>query len=66
MNLSIVTTAMLVNTRLLARTGPRPLIPTGMVLDVISMLLLTGIGVDSGYAQPRAAVADPARASASA
>ena len=32
MNLGIVTTAIIVNTRLLARTGPRPLIPTGMVL----------------------------------
>jgi EmrB/QacA subfamily drug resistance transporter len=50
LNLSIVTTAMIVNTRLLARTGPRPLIPTGMVLNVISMLLLTGVAVDSSYA----------------
>jgi predicted MFS family arabinose efflux permease len=50
LNLSIVTTAMIVNTRLLARTGPRPLIPTGMVLNVISMLLLTRVAVDSGYA----------------
>ncbi|HEX5909851.1 MAG TPA: MFS transporter [Thermoleophilaceae bacterium] len=50
MNLGIVTTAMVVNTRLLARTGPRPLIPTGMVLASVAMLLLTRTGVDSAYA----------------
>lgn len=50
MNFAIVLTATLVNTKLLARTGPRPLIPTGMVLAALAMVLLTGIGVDTGYA----------------
>jgi EmrB/QacA subfamily drug resistance transporter len=50
MNFSIVITATLVNTKVLARTGPRPLIPTGMVLAGLGMLLLTGIGVDTSYA----------------
>ncbi len=49
LNVSIVFTAVLVNTRLLARTGPRPLIPTGMLLNVVSLLLLTRITVDSSY-----------------
>jgi EmrB/QacA subfamily drug resistance transporter len=50
MNISIVITAALVNTRILARTGPRPLVPTGMVIAALGMVLLTGIGVDTGYA----------------
>jgi MFS family permease len=50
MNVAIVITATLVNTRILARTGPRPLIPTGMVIAAAGMALLTGIGVDTGYA----------------
>jgi EmrB/QacA subfamily drug resistance transporter len=50
MNLAIIVTATLVNTKVLARTGPRPLIPTGMVLAGIGMVLLTGIGVDTAYA----------------
>jgi MFS family permease len=50
MNLSIIFTATLVNTKVLARTGPRPLIPTGMVLAAAGMALMTGIGVDTSYA----------------
>jgi EmrB/QacA subfamily drug resistance transporter len=50
MNIAIIITATLVNTRILARTGPRPLIPTGMVIAAGGMALLTGIGVDTGYA----------------
>ena len=50
MNISIIMTATLVNTRVLARTGPRPLVPTGMLLAGLGMVLLTGIGVDTGYA----------------
>ncbi|HYF28484.1 MAG TPA: MFS transporter [Baekduia sp.] len=50
LNLSIITTAMIVNTRVLHRTGPRPLVPTGMLLAMAGMLLLTGIGVDTSYA----------------
>jgi EmrB/QacA subfamily drug resistance transporter len=49
MTFAIVITAAVVNTRLLARTGPRPLIPTGMVLAALGMVLLTGIGVDTAY-----------------
>jgi EmrB/QacA subfamily drug resistance transporter len=49
MNFAIIFTATLVNTKVLARTGPRPLIPTGMVLSALAMVLLTGIGVDTGY-----------------
>jgi EmrB/QacA subfamily drug resistance transporter len=50
MNFSIIITATLVNTKILARTGPRPLVPTGMLLASLGMVLLTRIGVDSGYA----------------
>jgi EmrB/QacA subfamily drug resistance transporter len=50
MNVSIIITATLVNTRILARTGPRPLVPTGMVLAALGMVLLTGLAVDTGYA----------------
>jgi EmrB/QacA subfamily drug resistance transporter len=50
MNVSIIITATLVNTRVLARTGPRPLVPTGMVLAAAGMALLTRIGVDTAYA----------------
>jgi predicted MFS family arabinose efflux permease len=47
---AIVTTATLVSTRVLPRTGPRPLIPTGMLLAGISMMLLTRVGVGTSYA----------------
>ena len=50
MNVAIIFTATLVNTRVLARTGPRPLIPLGMLLASLGMALLTRIGVDSAYA----------------
>jgi EmrB/QacA subfamily drug resistance transporter len=50
MNISIIVTATLVNTRVLARTGPRPLVPTGMVFAAAGMALLTRIGVDTAYA----------------
>ena len=53
MTFAIVTTAALVNTKLLVRTGPRPLIPTGMVLAALGMALLTGIGVDTSYVSHR-------------
>jgi EmrB/QacA subfamily drug resistance transporter len=49
MNLSIVTTSIVVNTRILGRTGPRPLIPTGMLLGAIGVAGLTRIGVDTAY-----------------
>jgi EmrB/QacA subfamily drug resistance transporter len=50
MNFAIIITATLVNTRILMRTGPRPLVPTGMLLASLGMVLLTRIGVDTGYA----------------
>jgi len=50
MNVAIIFTATLVNTRILARTGPRPLVPTGMLLAALGMALLTRIGVDTAYA----------------
>ena len=50
MNFAIIITATLVNTRILMRTGPRPLVPTGMLLASLGMALLTRIGVDTGYA----------------
>jgi len=50
MTFCIVVTATLVNTKVLVRTGPRPLIPSGMVLAAVAMVLLTRIGVDSSYA----------------
>ena len=47
---AVVTSATLMSTRVLPRTGPRPLVPTGMVLAAISMLALTRVGVHTGYA----------------
>ncbi len=47
---SIMLTATLVNALVLPRTGPRPLIPTGMVLAALAMVLLTRIGVSTPYA----------------
>ena len=50
MNISIIVAATLVNTKVLARTGPRPLVPAGLLLAALGMVLLTGIGVDTAYA----------------
>jgi EmrB/QacA subfamily drug resistance transporter len=50
MNVAIIFTATLVNTRILARTGPRPLVPFGMLLAALGIALLTRIGVDTAYA----------------
>jgi EmrB/QacA subfamily drug resistance transporter len=47
---AIITTATIVSTRVLPRTGPRPLIPSGMVLAAGAMLLLTRVGVNTAYA----------------
>ncbi len=49
-SLSIAPTVALVSTRVLPRTGPRPLVSIGMVTGAAGMLLLTRIGVDTGYA----------------
>jgi EmrB/QacA subfamily drug resistance transporter len=47
---AILPTAGLASTRLLPRIGPRPLVPTGLAASALGMLLLTRIGVESGYA----------------
>ena len=46
---SVAPTVVIVSTRVLARTGPRPLVPAGMFTAGLGMLLLTRIGVDTGY-----------------
>ncbi|WP_202867359.1 MFS transporter [Kribbella pittospori] len=38
------------NVVLMPRVGPRPLAPTGMLLAALGLVLLTRIGVDTGYA----------------
>jgi EmrB/QacA subfamily drug resistance transporter len=50
MSFSIAPTVGIVSTRVLARTGPRPLVPAGMLTAGLGMVLLTRIGVDTGYA----------------
>ncbi|PRY17121.1 MFS transporter [Kineococcus rhizosphaerae] len=47
---AISVTAPVVGSRLLTRVGPKPLIPTGLVLAAVGMALLTRIDVDSSYA----------------
>ncbi len=46
----IMVTATTASTRLLPRTGPRPLVPTGMALAAGGLAFLTGIEFDSSYA----------------
>jgi EmrB/QacA subfamily drug resistance transporter len=50
MSFTIAPTAAIVSTRVLARTGPRPLVPAGMLTSALGMVLLTRIGVDTAYA----------------
>jgi EmrB/QacA subfamily drug resistance transporter len=50
LSFSIAPTVGIVSTRVLPRTGPRPLVPAGMALAALGMVLLTRIGVDTGYA----------------
>jgi EmrB/QacA subfamily drug resistance transporter len=50
MSFSIAPTVAIVSTRVLARTGPRPLVPAGMLTAGLGMALLTRIGVDTAYA----------------
>ena len=47
---AIMVTATSSSTKVLPRVGPRPLIPTGMVLTALGLAYLTGIEVDSSYA----------------
>jgi EmrB/QacA subfamily drug resistance transporter len=50
MSFSIAPTVALASTRVLPRTGPRPLVPAGMATAALGMVLLTRIGVDTAYA----------------
>ncbi len=50
LSFSIAPTVALASTRVLPRTGPRPLVPAGMAIAALGMVLLTRIGVDTAYA----------------
>jgi len=50
MVIGIVISSTTANIKLLARTGARPLVPTGMLLGAVGMLYLTGLGPHSTYA----------------
>jgi EmrB/QacA subfamily drug resistance transporter len=49
MTVMIVLTATTVQTRLLGRTGAKPLVMTGMALGVVSMVLLSRLSVHGSY-----------------
>src|SRR4051794_5824763 len=49
LSFSIAPTVGIVSTRVLPRTGPRPLVPAGMLCSALGMALLTRIGVDTAY-----------------
>jgi MFS family permease len=50
LSFSIAPTVGIVSTRVLPRTGPRPLVPAGMATAALGMVLLTRVGVDTAYA----------------
>ena len=50
LSFTIAPTVGLVSTRVLPRTGPRPLIPAGLATAALGVALLTRIGVDTAYA----------------
>jgi EmrB/QacA subfamily drug resistance transporter len=50
LSFSIAPTVGIVSTRVLPRTGPRPLVPAGMLTAALGMALLTRIGVYTPYA----------------
>ena len=50
MVLCLMASSVTSNIVLMPRVGPRPLAPTGMLLAAIGLVLLTRIGVDTGYA----------------
>ena len=50
MSFSIAPTVGIVSTRVLPRTGPRPLVLAGMLTAGLGMVLLTRLGVDTAYA----------------
>jgi EmrB/QacA subfamily drug resistance transporter len=47
--LSLVISATVASARLLAMVGPRPLVPTGMLLAMMGMILFTRITIESSY-----------------
>jgi EmrB/QacA subfamily drug resistance transporter len=47
---AIMISSILGNVRLAPRFGPRPLVPTGMLMGSAGMLYLTGLGAHSSYA----------------
>ena len=52
MTAMIVLTATTVQTRLLARTGAKPIVVTGMALGIVAMLLFTRLTPHGAYAHP--------------
>jgi EmrB/QacA subfamily drug resistance transporter len=50
MSFSIAPTVGVVTTKILPRTGPRPLVPAGLALGALGMLLLTRLEPGSAYA----------------
>jgi len=50
MSAAIIATATTTTTRLLPRTGPKPLVSTGMALAATAMIIFAQLGVDSSYA----------------
>ncbi len=50
MNLCVIAAATITTVRVLPRTGARPLIPAGMMLGALGLVLLTRVGVETGYA----------------
>jgi len=46
---SLALSAFAASARLLAKVGPRPLIPTGMILAMMGMILFTKLGANSSY-----------------
>ena len=46
---AIAVSATIASARLLAKVGPRPLVPAGMILGMLGMVLFTKLGVDPNY-----------------
>ena len=42
-------TAMVANAKLLPRLGPRPIVPTGLVVAAVGMIIFTRLGANSSY-----------------
>jgi EmrB/QacA subfamily drug resistance transporter len=49
LSFTIAPTAAIVSTRILPRTGPRPLVPAGLISAAAGMALLTRIDLDTAY-----------------